>query len=83
MFSLHVALDPTTGEPCFFTFDKQEAWDNVYKTTMTMCHPDDVYDQTQADVMSYSTWDEMKIVMGEHLSPEQIEELYNKRRVYL
>ena len=33
--------------------------------------------------MSYTTWDEMKMVMGEYLSPEQNEELYTNRRVYL
>ena len=81
MFSLHATLHPKSGEPFFFTFDKQEAWDKVYESTVTICHPDDVFDRTQADVMSYTTWDEMKTVMGEYLTPEQNETLYTNRRV--
>lgn len=83
MFSLHVANHPETGEPYFFTFDKQEAWNELYRATESMCHPDDIFDRTYAEVTSYSNWDEMKIVMGEHLSPEQNEELYNNRRVFI
>ena len=83
MFSLHVALHPTNGRPYFFTFDKQEAWNSLYEESSSMCHPDDLFDRTEADVMSYTTWDDMKMVMGEHLTPEQNEELYMNRRVYL
>jgi len=83
MFSLHVALHPTNGRPYFFTFDKREAWDSLYEESSSMCHPDDIFDRTEADVMSYTTWDEMKMVMGEHLSPEQNEELYTNRRVFI
>jgi len=83
MFSLHVARHPSNGEPYFFTFDKQEAWNALYESSVDMCHPDDIFDRTLADVTSYSDWDEMKIVMGEYLSPEENEELYTNRRVFI
>lgn len=81
MFSLHVALHPSNGKPYFFTFNEQEAWDTVYQSCASICHPDDIFDRTQADVVSYSSWDEMKFVMGEYLSPQENEELYTQRRV--
>lgn len=81
--SLHMVRDPRSGEPFYFTFDKQDAWDKVFESTVTMCHPDDVFDHTLTDVESFSTWDEMKMAMGEHLTPEEIEILYTKRYVYL
>lgn len=81
--SLFVARHPHSGEPFMFTFDGQKAWNQIFEITASMCDPDDIFDRTLADVEQYSGWDEMKMVMGEYLSPEQNEELYNKRSVYL
>ena len=83
MFSLHVAHHPYNGEPYFFTFDKQEAWDSLYQESSTMCLPENIFDYTHANLITYTTWDDMKMVMGEYLTPEQNEELYMNRRVYL
>jgi hypothetical protein len=83
MFSLHVAHHPTNGEPYLFTFDKQEAWDSLYQESSTMCLPENIFDYTHANLITYTTWDDMKMVMGEYLSPEQNEELYTNRRVFI
>ncbi len=45
--------------------------------------PENIFDYTHANLITYTTWDDMKMVMGEHLTPEQNEELYTNRRVYL
>lgn len=83
MSSLHVAYHPSTGMPYLFTFDKQEAWDTLYQYSAHLCHPDDVFERTLGDVQSYSTWDEMKFVIGENLTPEETEELYVMRRIFI
>lgn len=83
MSSLHVAYHPSTGMPYLFTFDKQHAWNTIYQSCASICHPDDIFDRTLADVQSYSTWDEMKFIIGENLTPEETEELYTNRSVFI
>lgn len=78
---LYAALHPKTGEPFMFTFDYLRAWNEIYRITATMCHPDDIFDYTLADVEEYKTWDDMKGAMGEFLNPDEIEILYDKREV--
>lgn len=81
--SLYLVSHPQTGEPFFATFDYAKAWDTLYGETVMICHPDDVFEKTLSDVEEISTWDEMKLTMGELLTPEQTETLYSKGWVRL
>jgi len=53
---------------CLLTFDAMEAYTFLY--------------EVDGHMESFSSWDDIKIFLGENFTPEQIETLYNQRFIY-